>query len=115
MARKGSFRELLVWQRSLDLVGSVYRLTERLPPEERYALQDQARRAAVSVPANIAEGQGRQSLSVARSSLQELETLIEIMVRLGYLRGEDTQAVEQETDEISRMVVGLMKAVRKRA
>jgi four helix bundle protein len=105
----------------MNLVDLVYQLTELLPEDERYGLRTQARRAALSIPSNIAEGQGRwhpreflQALSVARSSLQELETQIEAMVRLGYQQKEQTRQVEQEADEIASMVVGLMKAVRKR-
>jgi four helix bundle protein len=105
----------------MDLVVSVYQLTKFFPEDERFGLRAQARRAAISIPSNIAEGQGRwhpreflQGLSVARSSLQELETQIEAMVRLGYKEREDVKDAEHDADEVASMLVGLMKAVRKR-
>ena len=121
MASDNSFRHLQVWQRAIELVIALYEVTQSLPVVERYGLQSQARRAAVSIPANIAEGHGRwhpreflQSLNVARASLQELETHIELMVRLGYIRREDTNEVTKEAKELSAMLIGLMKAVRRR-
>jgi four helix bundle protein len=87
-----SFRELLVWQKGIEVVTRVYAVTGRFPKAETYGLTDQARRAAVSIPANIAEGYGRQStqdyirfLLIARGSLYELQTHMEIAGRLGYL------------------------------
>ena len=91
------YQELLVWQRSMDLVAKVYRLTATLPAAEQWGLIAQMRRAAVSVPSNIAEGYGRQStgeyrhhLSIGRGSLLELETQILLCVRLQYLNLADT-------------------------
>ena len=87
------YRDLLVWGRAMDLVVEAYRLTEAFPREERYGLVQQVRRAAVSVPSNIAEGHGRdhlgdylRQLSVANGSLMELETQVLIAGRMGYLR-----------------------------
>jgi four helix bundle protein len=87
-----SYRELIVWQRAMELVPAVYLVARNLPAQERYALSDQLRRSAVSVPANIAEGQGRQhrrqfmhALMIARGRLAEVDTLLEIAVRLGYV------------------------------
>lgn len=121
-ARKNSYRDLLVWQRGIDLVVEVYRLTENLPTEERYGLRSQARRAAVSVPSNIAEGHGRwhpkeflQSLSVARGSLQELDTQFEVMIRLAFVEKKRTDVVAGLAEEVSRMLIGLIKSVRKRS
>src|SRR5262245_14110918 len=86
------YRRLVVWQRSMDLLPAVYVVARRLPPEARYGLSDQLRRAAVSVPANIAEGQARQhrrefkqSLTIARGSLAEVDTLLRAAVVLGYV------------------------------
>ena len=86
------YRELLVWQRAMDLVEAVYRLTGHFPSTQIYGLTSQLRRAAVSVPSNIAEGQGRSTtrdflhhLSMAQGSLFEAETQISIGQRLGYL------------------------------
>ena len=87
-----TFRELEVWQYSMDLVEMVYRKLRTFPPEERFALCDQLRRAVVSIPSNIAEGFGRDThkdfahfLSQARGSLYEVETQLEVAVRLGYM------------------------------
>ena len=86
-----SFRDLRVWQSSMDLVVSVYELTRSLPKSETYGLSSQMQRAAVSVPANMAEGHSRrtlreylQFLSIARASLAEVETYLELVPRLGY-------------------------------
>src|SRR5690348_3439026 len=90
------YRSLRVWQRAMDLVVESYALAHRLPLHERYGLASQLRRAAVSIPANIAEGNGRvhrgdyvHHLSIARGSLMELETHIEIAHRLQYLHEDD--------------------------
>ena len=85
----GSYRELLVWQKAMDLVETTYRLAKQFPASERFGLTSQMQRAAVSVPANIAEGRGRKHLaeyvhhlSIANGSLKELETVILIAERL---------------------------------
>ena len=91
-----SYKDLLVWQRSMDLVETVYLLSKKLPASKRWGLISQMRKAAVSVPSNIAEGCGRQAtgeyqhhLSIDRASLLELETQVLLSQRLGYLqRGE---------------------------
>jgi len=92
MARISSHRELEVWQMAMDLVVEVYRLSARLPGDERYRLTAQITRAAASVPANIAEGNARSTrrdyanfLSVAKGSLMETETFLILAVRLGYI------------------------------
>jgi four helix bundle protein len=110
-----SHKDLLVWQRSMDLVEVVYRLTERFPSVEQWGLVSQMRRAAISVPSNIAEGYGRQAtgeyrhhISIARGSLLELETQILLSQRLKYLQPEDANSVLKEIDEISRMLATLV-------
>ena len=120
-SRKASYRDLRVWQQAMDLLVDVYRVTRRLPNEERNGLQSQSRRAAVSVPSNIAEGQGRwhpreflHSLRVAKSSLQELETQIEAMVRLDYVSRDEMKGVISQADDVGRMLAGLMRTLRKR-
>ena len=97
-----SYRDLLVWQRSMELAEMAYAMSLRLPGFERFGLADQIRRAAVSVPANIAEGSGRGSLrdyarflGIAKGSLQELEVLLSLAWRLGYLS--DSQLAEPAT------------------
>lgn len=86
-----SFKEMLVWQKSMDLVEEVYRIIKLLPSDERYALIDQIKRSSVSIPSNIAEGRGRNSdreflrfLNIANGSAYELETQLIICQRLGY-------------------------------
>ncbi len=99
----------------MDLVEKVYRFTATLPSSEQWGLVAQMRRAAVSVPSNIAEGYGRQAtgeyrhhLSIGRGSLLELETQILLSVRLKYLKSEDTYSVLKEIAEISRMLATLV-------
>lgn len=112
------YRDLIVWQRSMDLACSAYDCTDSFPAMERYGLVSQIRRSAVSVVCNIAEGQGRASvgeflnqLSVARGSLQELETLLIIADRRGYLTSVVVTALLKETSEISRMLKQLRRAL----
>lgn len=95
----GSHRDLMVWQEAMNLVEMVYRTTARFPSEETFGLSSQLRRSAVSVPSNIAEGAGRNStrelvqyVGVASGSLAELDTQLEIAVRLGYL-GKDSDPI----------------------
>ena len=96
-----SFRDLKIWQRAMDLVPQVYMIAQLLPSHERFGLMDQIRRAAVSVPSNIAEGQARrhtkefiQHLSIARGSLAELQTLLLVAERLQYLNRETIAPIE---------------------
>jgi four helix bundle protein len=110
-----SHKDLLVWQRSMDLVETVYRLTGNLPSSEQWGLISQMRRAAISVPSNIAEGYGRQAtgeyrhhVSIGRGSLIELETQILLARRLQYLKPAETDSVLKEIEEISRMLATLV-------
>lgn len=87
-----SFKDLIVWQKSMELVEKVYKITESFPTKEQFGLISQMRRAAVSIPSNIAEGYGRNStgsyiqfLSIARGSLLELETQLELSKRLNFI------------------------------
>jgi four helix bundle protein len=99
----------------MDLVETVYRLTGNLPPAEQWGLISQMRRAAVSVPSNIAEGYGRQAtgeyrhhVSIGRGSLLELETQILLSIRLKYVQQADAEPLLMEIDEISRMLATLV-------
>lgn len=110
-----SYKDLIVWQRGMDLVEAVYMLTNKLPASEQWGLTSQMRRAAVSVPANIAEGYGRQAtgeyrhhLSIARASLLELETHVLLGQRLGYFTEADTKAILRDIDDISKMLASLV-------
>jgi four helix bundle protein len=111
-----SYRDLVVWQKSIDLVVETYRLAGSLPASERYVLRDQLLRASISVPANIAEGQGRLSkadyvrhLSVARGSLLELETLLHVARTVGHLREQEDGHARRLADEVGRMLWALTK------
>ena len=113
-----SYRDLLVWQKAMSLVTEVYKATRLFPKEEVYALTSQIRRAAISIPSNIAEGQGRQSrkeflqfLAVARGSLLELETQILIAQNLGYLAPVQTKLISDATAELGKMLNGLMNSL----
>ena len=112
MAR--SHRDLIVWQKAMDLVVQVYWLTSRFPASERQTLTDQLKRAVVSVPANIAEGSGRGSVrdyarfvSIARGSLMETETLIMLALRLGFVGHNETDEILGLLSEVSRMLAVL--------
>ncbi|MED9968386.1 MAG: four helix bundle protein [Ruminococcus sp.] len=111
-----NYTDLLVWQKSMDLVEEVYRSIRCLPKDEIYALSSQIRRAVVSIPSNIAEGQQRRStkdfvyfLSVARGSNAELQTQLYICRRLGYLQKSQIEPSIQLSNEIGRMLNSLIK------
>jgi len=108
-------RDLLVWQKAMRLVTDVYRDTAAFPKEEIYGLTSQLRRAAVSVPSNIAEGHGRKSkkefhhfVSQARGSLLEVETQLEIACNLGYLPSKKSADLLAKASEIAKMLNGLL-------
>ena len=115
--RGQSYRDLIAWQRAVDLVEVVYRITQEWPKEEQYGLSNQVRRAAVSVPANIAEGQGRtgkafgQYLSIAYGSLCEVETHFIVAHRLGFVDAENVDKVLTHTTEVARPLRGLMRRI----
>jgi four helix bundle protein len=112
------YRELKVWQRSMDLAEQCYVVTRKFPSQELFGLVSQIRRAAASIPANIAEGQGRQHtkeflnfLSVARGSLMELETHLLLSQRVGLVYQPTLESLLVASDEISRMLTGLRRAL----
>jgi four helix bundle protein len=113
-----TYRDLFVWQKAMDLVVTSYDLAKKFPHQEIYVLTAQIQRAAVSIPANIAEGHGRKHrgdlhhLSMARGSSLELETHLLIAVRLAYLRSEDIETIMGTTDEVGRMLSGLIQSLR---
>jgi four helix bundle protein len=115
-----TYRDLLVWQKAMDLVVRSYRLAKQLPAAELYGLTSQLQRSAVSIPANIAEGHGRrhlgdylQHLSVANGSLKELETHLLMASRLSYLKASEVEPVLSLAEEVGRMLAGLMGKLRK--
>lgn len=121
MAEIRTHRDLEAWQAGMDLAVEVYRLTRGLPAEERFGLTAQARRAATSIPANIAEGHGRrttgdflQSLSIARGSLAELQTHLELMVRLDFVSRAAVKPIWQMTVRTRMLINGLVRAIEPR-
>ena len=113
-----SYRDLVAWQKAMDLVTAVYQITASFPKEELYGLISQLRRAAVSVPSNIAEGQGRRGraefrhfLRQASGSLMELETQMMISERLGYISSESASNVLQGSAEVGRILNGLIASL----
>ena len=116
-----SYRDLRVWQYGMDLVVECYRATRTFPKDELYGLVSQMRRAAVSIPSNIAEGHGRlytgqylQHVSVANGSLMELETQILISARLGFLTAEETKTLLSRTADLGRMLAGLLRKLQQK-
>jgi len=116
-----TYRELEVWQRAMDLVVEVYRLSAEFPSREKFGLTSQIQRAAVSVPANIAEGYGRSHrgdylhlLSVARGSLAELETHLAIAVRLGFLDRENAMDAWNLSQSVGQMLTKLIRSLESR-
>jgi four helix bundle protein len=117
-----NYSELIAWQQAIELVAAVYRATQEFPKDEMYGLTSQLRRAAVSVPSNIAEGQGRKStneflhhLSVAHGSLREVETQVHIAARLGYLGANQKNDLLDLAAEVGRLINGLYNALNKRS
>jgi four helix bundle protein len=116
-----TYKDLVAWQKGIELVTAVYRATREFPKEEMYGLTSQLRRAAVSVPSNIAEGQARYShhefqhfLRTARGSLAEVETQPVIARNLEYLQEKDLKELMRSTSELGRILNALIAAVEKR-
>ena len=116
---KRGHRDLRAWQEAMALVQSVYTLTLSFPADERFGLFSQLRRAAVSVPANIAEGFARNGtkellhfLGIASGSLSELDTLLELSSRLGYCNADED--LKKAVDEVSGLVMGLSASIRRK-
>ena len=108
------YKKLLVWQKSMELLRLVYILTKKLPKEEQFGLSSQIKRAALSIPSNIAEGSHRNPnkdfahfLHMAMGSVAEVETQVEAGVVLGFWTKKEVQSVELLTEEVIRMLVGL--------
>jgi four helix bundle protein len=121
MAVKG-YDDLIVWQRAMDLVEAVYKCSEQFPRKEMFGLTSQVRRAAVAIPSNIAEGQGRRTtrdflhfLSIARGSLQDVETQILVGRRLNYINDEQNSTILSLVAEIGRLINALIGSLERRA
>jgi four helix bundle protein len=116
-----SYKDLEVWQKAMDLVVMCYHMTKSFPRNEAYGLSGQLQCSAVSIPANIAEERERkyskefvQHLSIAYSSLAELETHIQIAQRLKYISSAETEQLLEKGAEIGRMINGLRRSIAKR-
>jgi four helix bundle protein len=115
-AKPRHYKDLQIWQKGMHLAQAVYRLPPKFPAEERFGLCSQMRRASVSVPSNIAEGQARpgsreflQFLSYASGSLAELETQLLLSIDLGYCGPADAGPIEREIAEIQKMVAAIRR------
>ena len=116
--RVDDFKELIVWKRAMELAKTAYALTKRLPREENYALSDQIRRSAVSIPSNIAEGYGRTTtkeyarfLSMARGSGYELETQLLLCIDLEYIDENEAALALRLNKEVSKMLTAIITKI----
>ena len=114
-----SFKDLIVWQKAMEMASMTYSLTKNMPKEELFSLTNQMRRAAVSIPSNIAEGYGRNSakeylqfLAIARGSLCELETQLLLCVRIDYLTEQEIQPIMDSLAEIGKMLMSIIKKLK---
>ncbi|MCL4489940.1 MAG: four helix bundle protein [Chloroflexi bacterium] len=117
-----NFRELRVWKRAIEFIVQIYKLSRAFPKDETYGLTSQLRRAATSISLNIAEGSGASSdvefvrfLEMARRSVYEVITALEIAHRLDYCTNEGTHPLSGEADEIAAMISGLIKRLNQHA
>lgn len=114
-----SFRELIVWQKSMNLVTNIYLVTSSFPKSEQFGLTSQIKRSAISIPSNIAEGFGRNSknefvrfLQISMGSLFELQTQLEISSNLGYLAKNKFNELHDNSIEIEKMLKALIKSIK---
>ena len=113
-----SYRDLIAWQKSVELAVSAYQIAKRLPKLEVYELGSQIRRAAVSIPSNIAEGHARKYtreylhfLAIAKGSLAELQTLMELTIRFGYSKVSDIASVLAMSEDVEKILAGLTSSL----
>ena len=118
VAREGSDRDLIAWQKGMRLVNAIYRVTASWPSDERFGLTSQVRRAAVSIPANVAEGQERlgraelrHHLSIAHGSLCELETLLVVAADIAILDVENHDRLVEQAEEVGRVLRGFLRSL----
>lgn len=109
------YTDLNVWNKSVDLAVKIYSLVKKLPPEEKYDMSSQMRRAAISIPSNIAEGYGRSTtkeyvhfLAISRGSLFELETQLRVCIKIGYIDENDTKEIFALSEEINRILSSMI-------
>ncbi len=115
-----SYKDLIAWQKGIELVSATYKILEKFPKEEKFGLISQISRAATSVPANIAEGWGRDSnanfsnfLKISKGSLFELETHFIVSKNLNFITHEELQLLQLKIDEIGKILQGLIKSIQK--
>jgi four helix bundle protein len=116
-----TYKDLIVWQKSIQLVTDIYALTKTFPSDERYGMVSQLNRAVISVPSNIAEGWGRelsknylQFLRVSQGSLMEVETMILISKNLGYINETNFKELNKKIEEVGKILQGLIKSVQQK-
>jgi four helix bundle protein len=116
--KERSFRGLLVWRQAMNLARDCYFLTKKLPKEELFGLTRQMRRAAVSVPANIAEGSGRGTrkdfvnfLRISQGSLREMETYLELIVEVGLVSKQNTEELQREVESVAKLLNRLIQSL----
>lgn len=114
-----SYRQLIVWQRAMDIVVRIYKITRQFPPDEKFGLISQMRRSAVSIPSNIAEGRSRntrkdfiQFMHIALGSLSELETQLDISFRISYLKEVDYNEIMGLASEEKRMLHKMLSSLK---
>jgi len=117
-----TYRDLMAWQKAMTLAELLYKVTASFPPDERFGLISQLRRAGVSIPSNIAEGYGRartqeycRYLEMSRGSLFELQTQAELARRLGWLQGKDLKSLRESMRELDAVLDGLIRSIRRLA
>ena len=116
-----TIRDLLIWQKAMNLVTNTYQITQKFPKEELFGLTSQIRRSAISLPSNIAEGYGRQGkndylkfLNIALSSLFEMQTQIEIAKNIDYLNENEFNILHEKSREVERMLVSFINKIKDR-
>ncbi|MBZ4044260.1 four helix bundle protein [Flavobacterium hibisci] len=115
------FRKLLIWQKSMSLVTKIYYSTNNFPKEEIFGLTSQIRRSSISIPSNIAEGSGKESdkdllrfLNISVGSLFEMQTQLEIAKNISYLKEDDFNNLYEDSREVERMLVSIIKKIKYR-
>jgi|KBSSwiStaDraftv2_1062776.scaffolds.fasta_scaffold1204019_1 four helix bundle protein len=113
-----TYKDLDAWKQAMDLVEQCYRISKGFPRDERFGLTSQLRRAAVSIPSNVAEGHCRRKtrvyahhVSIALGSHGELETLIEVSTRLGFISPQERRGLQERTDSVGRLLSGLFRSL----
>ena len=120
-SRIKSYKDLVVWQKAIELVSDIYSISKTFPAEEKFGLVNQLNRAVVSIPSNIAEGWGRESsknylqfLRMSKGSLMEVETLVIISRNLNYIGEENFKRISDKIEEVGKILQGLIKSIQQK-